>query len=458
MSTRASDAAAVVGATMLILLPLLVNGFPLVYSDTGTYLRSAFEGFVPTDRPYWYGGFIRITSLNGVWITGTTVTQSLLCAIYLFLLIRTALNGRAARITLLVFCSIAGVFSGLGWYAGQLMPDIFTPIGAMAMYLLVAGEGRWPARAAHVAVVALCAWSHSSNLLILPLVGLAAISAVAGRSMAAWRRPLARWALATVCAWGGLYTANGLLEGDPYLSKGNHVFLMGRLAETGMLEPLLRAECPQRDWRICQHVDSLPRTARAFIWDDKSPLHHMGGWDSTRAEYGEIVRVSFGTPERLWHHAAASATSTAEQLSAWRIGEEIESHWYREPWSAPAMAIARVLPGSLPAFNGAMQQGGRSELSLSWPDAGYRLLLATSLLVVAVHLVRRRRPAHPAVSGIVVLAMAATIIDAWVCASLSEVLARYLARASWLLLLAATVVVARWKTVPGAASADRSRR
>src|SRR5438105_2339930 len=74
---------------LLIMVPALVNGFPLVFSDTGTYLRSAFEGVVPADRPYWYGGFIRLASFNGAWIMGVVVTQALLCALYANALMRT---------------------------------------------------------------------------------------------------------------------------------------------------------------------------------------------------------------------------------------------------------------------------------------------------------------------------------------------------------------------------------
>ena len=47
------------GAALLLLSVPVLNGYPLVYSDTGTYLRTAFEGYVPPDRPVWYGLFLR---------------------------------------------------------------------------------------------------------------------------------------------------------------------------------------------------------------------------------------------------------------------------------------------------------------------------------------------------------------------------------------------------------------
>ena len=45
------------------------NGFPLVTSDSGTYINSAINYTVPADRPIVYGLFIRVTSLNfSLWL------------------------------------------------------------------------------------------------------------------------------------------------------------------------------------------------------------------------------------------------------------------------------------------------------------------------------------------------------------------------------------------------------
>ncbi len=439
----AKDILFLLASTLLIMLPALVNGFPLVFSDTGTYLLSAFEGVVPADRPYWYGGFIRLMSVYGTWPMGVVAVQALLCALYVNTVLRTLLPSVNARKTALAFCAIAGPFTGLGWYAGQLMPDILTPIGAMATLLLLTGERSWAERVPHVLVITACAWCHSSNLLILPLVGICVMTAVAGKSWRKWQAALARWSIATVLAWGGLYFANGIIDGKPYVSRGSHVFLMGRLIDTGMLEPLLREECPTHHWRICQHVDSLPATGRQFLWWPESPLNEMGGWDATRDEYTEVTRTSFATPGRLLRHAEASIASTADQLTRWHLGYEIESHWYRDPGSPPATMIAKHLPQDLAAFNGAMQQGGRGELSLRWPNIGYRIILSLSLLVLAAWAWKRGRPGCKEEAPLVVMAISTVLVGAWVCASLSEVDARYLARVGWLLPFAATVVAVR---------------
>lgn len=50
-------------SVILLIMPAIVNGYPLVYSDSGTYIGSGFEGIVPVDRPIAYGLFVRHISV-----------------------------------------------------------------------------------------------------------------------------------------------------------------------------------------------------------------------------------------------------------------------------------------------------------------------------------------------------------------------------------------------------------
>jgi hypothetical protein len=59
-----------IATTCLLLFDALYNGYPLIYSDTGTYLSSGFLLETPFDRPITYGIFMRISSLNGVSLWG----------------------------------------------------------------------------------------------------------------------------------------------------------------------------------------------------------------------------------------------------------------------------------------------------------------------------------------------------------------------------------------------------
>ena len=56
-------------ATLLLLTAALFNGYPLVFSDSGTYVFSGWEMKVPVDRPIIYGIFLRVVSAGfSLWL------------------------------------------------------------------------------------------------------------------------------------------------------------------------------------------------------------------------------------------------------------------------------------------------------------------------------------------------------------------------------------------------------
>lgn len=427
----------VLGAA-IVLVPALINGYPFVYSDTGTYIESAFTGYVPFDRPYWYGPFVWAASLDGITLWGVAVAQALLCSAYMLRIGRLVVPARTER-TFLIACAVLALGSGLGWYAARVIPDVFTGIGMLATYSLLRGGSGWR-RAIDALVILAACWMHTSNLLILPISG-ALLLFMGRRDRPAALRQGAMWlAASTTVSWGGLALANKVVDGEAYVSRGSHVFLMGRMLDTGMLKPYLDEHCSHTQFAICAYKDSLPPNSQAFLWSQSSPLALQGGWAATKDEYGRIVRGSFTEPRYLWWHVRGSLASTAEQLCAWEICHAMESQWYRTETSPPYMSIRSRLPHEFPRFMGAMQNGGRGELSMKWPDLLYRLSLALSLLIFGWSVFQR--DAIPAEARrFIAYAITAIIIGAWACASLSVVDTRYLGRDSWLLPLAAILVL-----------------
>ena len=71
---------------IFLMLDSFYNGFPIVYSDTSTYLASGFELETPFDRPITYGLFLRIASLNGLSMWLVIFFQALILSYLIFLL------------------------------------------------------------------------------------------------------------------------------------------------------------------------------------------------------------------------------------------------------------------------------------------------------------------------------------------------------------------------------------
>jgi hypothetical protein len=67
------------------MLAAFYNGYPLLYSDTSTYLASGFELQTPVDRPITNGIFLRIFSLNGLTLFAAAFFQSLLLSCLILL-------------------------------------------------------------------------------------------------------------------------------------------------------------------------------------------------------------------------------------------------------------------------------------------------------------------------------------------------------------------------------------
>lgn len=427
-----------------MLVPALINGYPLVYSDTGTYLRSAFDCYVPNDRPFWYGPFVRISSLNGTSLWGVAVAQAMLCAIYVLRTVVELTDRAGLARRYLVVCVVLVATTGVGWYAGRLIPDIFTGLGILAVYhMLRGGTGRLWSCWDMLVMIAAC-WFHSSNLIILPLAGVVLVVLHHGdgpkRAHQAWRL-----LLVSTIAWGGLPLANLYMDGEAYITRNSHVFMMGRMVDTGMLAPLLEEYCERKALGICQYRGDLPDRSADFLWKEDSPLARQGGWDATREEYGELVRASFSTPRFLFWHVRGSIASTMEQLAAWRICDLLRSEWYRQPTSAPYISLALFVPHELSCFLGSLQNGGRGELNMEWPDRLYRSGLAASLVLGLWSIVARRKCELDEAHRFAVFACLAIVIGAWVCASLSVVDTRYLSRDSWMLPLAAMMLPYPWK-------------
>ena len=236
---------------------------------------------------------------------------------------------------------------------------------------------------------------HLSNLVILPVAGCALL--LLGRWVSpAPKRPSMKWkwlVASTVLAWAGLGIANRAVDDQFYLSRSGHVFLMGHLVDTGMLKAYLDEHCATEHYAICAYADSLPSTSGAFLWSDDSPVAKEGGWAATRQEYDGIVRGTFTEPRFLLWHVRASLVSTAEQLCAWEICRGLQSTWYRSPDCPPNDMISQHMHHELGSYLASMQNGGRGELDMRWPNAAYALVLAMSLILALVFLLRKRKDA-----------------------------------------------------------------
>jgi hypothetical protein len=441
-SGRAAEAAralAVVAGAAVLLWPAVLNGFPLVFDDTGTYIASGFHPQVPLDRPATYGLFLRVTSLGGqLWFSICAQALLVVWALQRAFTLATGRRSWAAPIALAV---AAGCLGGAAIAASELMPDVFTALVLVSIAALLVLPMGHRDLIAFGALLALGLVVHLSHLNVaLALLALAAAWNLFARG-ARFRVTPRRWALVagiTAASWLAIPSTHALLGGGFTLVRGGPVFLVGRIAENGILGDVLRARCPTAGWRLCAYQDRFPMTTNDFAWSNASPLYLTGGWtDENMGEFRDILRASLGTPAWVARHAREAAVASAKQLALasptrWIGPLRDESFWV-------VIQLRRWLPERYPAYDRAAQH--RGTLRLRWLDSLQWVAVAASVLaLVGAAASRPTRERAGIAWPFAVLLVAGTIANAVVCASLSNPQDRYQYRVVYLAGIAAITV------------------
>lgn len=320
---RSRAITAFLAAVLLLLLPALYNGFPLVTSDSGAYVNNAFEQYVPLDRPLTYSIFIRIFSLEYT-LWGVVTAQAVILAFFLRLLCRHFLAERYSEPIFLGIVTLVTFATSVAWFCGQLMPDIFTAIlllGLLTWYLVPLAR-RWQ-KVCLLLFLFCVVLLHNSHVLILLLFGLIACAyAVLKKRKQLLLRSLTVLAI-SVAGFLGFSTMNAVAGRGFRPSPATHVFLMCRLVESGVMDRFLAEQCWGNEYKLCAFRDKLPMRQWEFMWDESSPLYQTGGWEANEAEYNRIIKKILTTPKYLKLFCFKSGQATLRQLPQIKVGDGI---------------------------------------------------------------------------------------------------------------------------------------
>jgi hypothetical protein len=445
-ATRFSSLLWLLLGSLVLLYGGLHNGFPLVTYDTGTYLGSGLDITVPDDRPIAYGLFTAAASLHfSLWfviffqclILGGLMLRYL--AVYV-----PRVQHPASRLALLLAFVWA---TGVSWISCELMADVFTPIGLLALGLVLLGHApRWPDRLGLLALALAAAMMHSSNVLTFSLVvaGLGALGRARGWFRRGWLRA-AYWrqALGTVLAvWLVLPGLHAALGGEFAISHAAPAFLMGRLSETGILEKFLDRNCDTKQaYSLCPYRDSLPNTAAAFVWSDKSPMNLTGGWSNNLDEYRHIMGQVLTSPRYYPYLTSEAVQATLRQLTHGTPGGAPPACGVDTP---PWVQVKRFRHGyELKEYMASMQN--TSQLDFSSLNERLPLIYVLSLVALLMGLAqsRIRQLIGPAGAMLLVLVGLSLVSNAFVTGNLANVLDRLQVRVAWLLPFAALLLLAQ---------------
>lgn len=433
-----------------LLWPALWNGFPIVFHDTGGYLDAAMSGVLANGRSALYGFFLRLAVPTSFWLN--IIVQAGTVVWLIAATLRAHGLGGRPQLALSLTLAMAALTS-LPWYAAQLMPDLWLPAGAIALYLLAFRSGafrRWE-KALLGLIVAFAVAGHMATLALMLAVTAALLLWRVLASRGLWPRPALRNpALAVAAGVLLILTANLLIGGRFTFTPGGENFLFGRLIETGIAKRYLADHCPDHRLQICSFRDQLPDKGDDWLWDTQSPLWQIGGWDKFAGEAQHIVLDSLRAYPVL--HLRAAADGAAAQFFLLKSGDDITA-W---TWHTHGM-FENLTPHLFPSFRAAQQQRTGFDFSrmnmLHVPVA----LGAIVALPVIVLLGRGRRLRRSAVT-LSLFVLIVLVGNAVICGVLSNPHARYQSRLVWLAPLALVVALAGMRRPVPAAQSPHFRR
>ncbi|WP_428376677.1 hypothetical protein [Lichenicoccus sp.] len=430
-------------AAVILLWPAMLNGYPLVFADSGTYLSQAIQHYLGWDRPAFYSLFLFLLH----WQISTwpiIVVQSLLTLYVLDAAMR-AFAPRLARRMLLPLCAVLAILTPLPWFVDQIMPDLFTTLMTILLAILVLAPASLAALEL-LAIAALCAAMiafHLSHLWIG--LGLLMILLPTRQLLGATRplglRGLALAASPLLAAVIMLCSVNCAAFGRLSVSPFGNVFLLARLLYDGPAAAVLERDCATEHWQLCRFVDVLPPhqtlypSSDNFLWEPKGPLSSLGGAKLFSLEAGLIIsRALHEQPLQVLH---ASLSNFGHQLLRFGSGDGLHA-WPDQ--------VGPVIARHFPAAEGRAFLAARQSRGLlgvpPWMrllhGVGYLLGVAGTLacLVVAA---RRRSPMALLCAAVLLCLLG----NAAVTGILSGPHDRYQNRVIWLALLAPLLVGAQ---------------
>jgi hypothetical protein len=425
--------AAITVGTFVLLIPALLNGFPFLFQDSADYLI-----FTPRlHRSPFYGLFIFFFHLNR-FIWGPIVAQALITSHLIYIMVKLHVRRHvdvnfAGLILLLVSCSTLPIF------VGYIMPDIFTSLMFIAMYLLAFHFFAFslPMRLYLLAVACVAMASHLSHL----TMGLAILWLVVpllfwcGRSWSEVRDHLAVLFIPILLTIIAYLSFNSLIFRSTSLAPAGQSFFLANLIEYGPARTYLKSVCPQAGYKICSYAGRLPQTADDFLWKEGN-LNELGGFTGMVQESNAIVLaiIEQQPGEFLW----MVAKNFAAALNAHKPAVELTAATFPVWTSIFDLVAEKFGPNALAKFRDSAQMQDTVPHDLIERVDGIVLPVAfIALFALGCYAAENRRRDLAALAAFLICAV---LGDALLCSTVSGVHDRYQARITWFLPMGVFVI------------------
>lgn len=428
----------------LLLWVALFNGYPLFYPDSAGYIMNSFDLKQPIYRNIGYSIFIRLVNLgSSPWFI--VIAQSVIAVFVLHAVFRFMVQGvsQTKRQDYIFLGLVAFLAFGttLPWFAGQIMPDVFTGLTLLSLFLLLYDRDMSFTQSALLCLVFFVALGvHITHLLTASAL-LVLVFALGSLRAFRWLRParatkeVATFVLAPILAVALLTAFSNWSVGYGFsLSPGGNVFLFARLMESGLAPRYLQQQCKVQELTPCRHLGDPAPNVEQILWSSYPLLKEMGGWDGARDEAGRIVS---GTIRHNPLGFVADCTrQMLHQFIVFTPGDENYPYL-----SGPDIDIfLQLYPGEVQRY--VISRQSKDKLrddgkKVSGIDAAV-FWLSLGICVIGLF---SRRPGRKVADQLFVLSLIFLFGNALTTGALAGVYPRYQARASWLMAMCCAAYV-----------------
>jgi hypothetical protein len=435
------------GATLSCVLAAY-NGFPLTYSDTGSYLDNAADLLrlkAPWFffRPLTYGVFL-VPFATPVTLWLLPLVQGLMVVAVVLWTMRTAKVMLSLGAWLAVFAVLCTA-SSLPWFTGQIMPDVFTSVVILLSFVVVWApltdfRSRWVVLGLSFAIA-----THLSHFPIaagLLLGGAAArIGADAdARSRKAVSRLALRAVAPIVLALAAVVGPNLIRHRQPVLSRSSSLFALAHLVGDGSAQRYLARACTVRTYGLCAERHALRPDVDWFLWDRSGPRARseaaMARGDSTLLR--EAPAIVAGTLRQEWPRVLLHVLRDGG-LQLVTFGAHPGEHSYSSSVDA---AMHRLGPTVGASYRASRQ--ARRALPTATPTRIHYAAVIVAIVALGWLLPRLGGPRHRPLRRLTVTVGVGLVLNGFILAGLSTVHPRYQSRVVWLVVLMGLVVAAEW--------------
>jgi hypothetical protein len=430
-------------ATGMFMYPAFYNGFPIVFSDTGTYIKSGFEYVVPDDRPIFYGLFLRYTSLaTSLWFS--VFAQSFIVSWILYEMIEKLIKDEYHQSYIYcVVTTLLAIYSAVPFFSSIVIPDIFTPLSFMLFCFLLFDESKRKLKWIMLALIYLFfSFTHLSNIMslsILVAITWFVVLVFKGKLFIQTSRLIALTIL-TGAMWIIMPAINSLFGFGFRTNNSSHVFFMGKMIDNGMLVQYLNNEEGAKKFVIYAYKDSLPAGGSDFLWQPNSVLYKTGGWEANKEEYNQIIRNIIFSKKYLLKYIGKSFTEMCDQLTKNDFGQEYYISYKKE--DPPSYMIEWNLKGDYYSYTKAQQYMSLQRMDFRNGSDRQSILIVLSLLIILLYLLHTN--AQGIIAAVSILLIFFIISNAAVTGLLSAIASRYNSRVSWCIFFMAIVIVAKY--------------